>query len=220
MPDRPPYWQDHLRHRPLKRSVLTVSTRDGRLVRTVLRAMRVRSTSARHRIRHGLRDTATLAGRRPRPPVANERLRHLLIGYARVSTADGSQSLATSTPTSRSASATTARDSTAACWARPPGTCHLLRCSRQSAKSPRYGGGHAAVDCVPFHIEGRRSLDAVLVRARPPRRGSGQARRADRDGHSGRERTVMSEQDAFDRILASVHDATLDETRWGRPPRP
>ena len=24
----------------------------------------------------------------------------------------------------------------------------------------------------------------------------------------------MSEQDAFDRVLASVHDATLDETRW------
>ena len=63
------------------------------------------------------------------------------------------------------------------------------------------------VDGVPFHIEGRRSLDDVLVRTRPPRGRSGQARRADRDGHSGRERTVMSEQDAFDRILASVHDA-------------
>ena len=29
----------------------------------------------------------------PRPPVANDRLRHVLIGYARVSKADGSQSL-------------------------------------------------------------------------------------------------------------------------------
>ena len=28
-----------------------------------------------------------------------------------------------------------------------------------------------------------------------------------------RERTVMSERDAFDRVLASVPDVTLDETR-------
>ena len=34
-----------------------------------------------------------LAGRRLCPPVANGRLRHVLIGYARVSKADGSQSL-------------------------------------------------------------------------------------------------------------------------------
>ena len=27
-------------------------------------------------------------------------------------------------------------------------------------------------------------------------------------------RTVMSEHDAFDRVLAAVHDATLDESRW------
>ena len=27
-------------------------------------------------------------------------------------------------------------------------------------------------------------------------------------------RTVMSEHDAFDRVLAAVHAATLDETRW------
>ena len=46
-----------------------------------------------HRIRHGIRHTAALAGRRPRPPVANDRLRHMLIGDARVSKADGSQSL-------------------------------------------------------------------------------------------------------------------------------
>ena len=47
MPEKPPYWQDHRRHTPLKRSVLTVSMREGRRVRTVLRAMRVRSTYAR-----------------------------------------------------------------------------------------------------------------------------------------------------------------------------
>ena len=52
-----------------------------------------RSTSARHRIRHGIRHTSVLAGRRLRPYVANDRLRHILIGYARVSKADGSQSL-------------------------------------------------------------------------------------------------------------------------------
>ena len=60
----------------------------------------------------------------PRSPVANDRLRHMRIGDARVSKADGSQSLdlqrdalrastpSTSTTTSRPASATTARDST------------------------------------------------------------------------------------------------------------
>ena len=49
-----------------------------------------RSTYARHRIRYGLRHTAALAGRRDRPSVPNDRLRHRLIGYARVSKADGS----------------------------------------------------------------------------------------------------------------------------------
>ena len=77
MPEKPPYWQDHRRHTPLKRSVLTVSMREGRRVRMVLRAMRVRSTYARHRIRHGIRHTAVRAGRRPCPSVANDRLRHM-----------------------------------------------------------------------------------------------------------------------------------------------
>ena len=53
-----------------------------------------RSTYARHRIRHGIRHTAALAGRHPRPDVANGRFRHRLIGYARVLKADGSPSLA------------------------------------------------------------------------------------------------------------------------------
>ena len=56
--------------------------------------MLFRATYARHRIRHGMRHTAALSGRRPRPPVANDRLRHRRIGSARVSTAAGSQSLA------------------------------------------------------------------------------------------------------------------------------
>ena len=56
--------------------------------------MLFRSTYARHRIRHGIRHTAALAGRRPCQPVATGRLRHRLIGSARVSTADGSPSLA------------------------------------------------------------------------------------------------------------------------------
>ena len=55
--------------------------------------MLVHSTYARHRIRHGIGHTAVLPGQRPRPSVANDRLRHVLIGYARVSKADGSQSL-------------------------------------------------------------------------------------------------------------------------------
>ena len=65
----------------------------GRLVSTGLRAMLFCSTSARHRIRHGLRHTSALAGRRLCPCVANGRLRYMLIGYARVSKADGSQPL-------------------------------------------------------------------------------------------------------------------------------
>ena len=51
------------------------------------------STYARHRIRHGIRHTTARAGRRSRPPVANDRFRHRLIRSARVSTADGSPSL-------------------------------------------------------------------------------------------------------------------------------
>ena len=56
--------------------------------------MLVRSTFTRHRIRHGIRHADVLAGRRPRPCVANDRLRHMLIGSARVSKADGSQVVA------------------------------------------------------------------------------------------------------------------------------
>ena len=51
------------------------------------------STYANHRIRHRIRHSAALAGRRPCPPVANDRLRHMRIDSARVSKADGSQSL-------------------------------------------------------------------------------------------------------------------------------
>ena len=52
------------------------------------------STYARHRLRHGLRHTAARAGRRPRPSVPpNDCLRYMPIGSARVSKADGSQSL-------------------------------------------------------------------------------------------------------------------------------
>ena len=60
---------------------------------TGLRAMLFRTTYARLRIRHGIRHTAARAGRGLCPCVANGRLRHMLIGYARVSKADGSQPL-------------------------------------------------------------------------------------------------------------------------------
>ena len=63
------------------------------LYRTPVHLAHTRSTSAKHRIRHEIRHTAALAGRRPRQSVANGRLRHMLIGYARVSKTDGSQSL-------------------------------------------------------------------------------------------------------------------------------
>ena len=49
-----------------------------------------RSTYARHRMRHGIRHTTVRAGRGLRRYVANGRLRHMRIGYARVSKADGS----------------------------------------------------------------------------------------------------------------------------------
>ena len=42
---------------------------------------------------NGIRHVEALAGRRHRPHVANERLRNMLIGYARISKVDGSQSL-------------------------------------------------------------------------------------------------------------------------------
>ena len=58
-----------------------------------LRAILFLSTYARHRIRHGIRHTEEPAGTRLHPHVPNPRLRHMLIGYARVSKADGSQSL-------------------------------------------------------------------------------------------------------------------------------
>ena len=51
-------------------------------------------TYARQRMRHEIRHTAARAGRRLCPYVANGRLRHMLIGSARVSKADGSQVVA------------------------------------------------------------------------------------------------------------------------------
>ena len=50
--------------------------------RVFLCAMLFRATYAIHRIRHGIRQTAVRAGRRPCPSVPNGRLRHMLIGYA------------------------------------------------------------------------------------------------------------------------------------------
>ena len=67
-----------------------------------IRAILFHSTYARYRIRHGIRHMRALAGSRQRPHVPNERLRfshslerlrYMLIGYARVSKTDGSQSL-------------------------------------------------------------------------------------------------------------------------------
>ena len=58
-----------------------------------LRGSVVCSTYARHRIRHVIRHTEALAERCHRPCIANEGLRYMPIGYARVSKADGPQSL-------------------------------------------------------------------------------------------------------------------------------
>ena len=83
------------------------------------------STYANHRIRHGIRHTAALAGRRPRPPVPNERLRHMLIGYARVSKAAGSPYGAKNRPR------------LGRCWSSLPSSLRLcrLRCSSSSSRS-------------------------------------------------------------------------------------
>ena len=59
----------------------------------VLRAILLGLTYARYRIRHGIRNTEALRGRRPPPYVSNEDLRYMRIGYARVSKTDGSPSL-------------------------------------------------------------------------------------------------------------------------------
>ena len=70
--------------------------KQGRPLRCVsrgLRAILIRSTYARHKIRHGIRHTTARTGRCLRPSVANDRLRHMPIDSARVLKADGSQSL-------------------------------------------------------------------------------------------------------------------------------
>ena len=140
----------------------------GDIVEEVLRVMLFCSTCATHRIRNGIRHTAARAGRHPLPPVANGCLRHRLIGSARVSTADGSQSLA-------------------------------VPCDALQAPAPRdlsSPSGFPASPPMPLYMEWdkRRSIAYPSIL-----RGA---------------RTVMSEHDAFDRVLAAMHDATLDESRW------
>ena len=107
----------------------------------------------------------------------------MLIGYARVSKADGSQSLdlqrcgprastpATSTTTSRPASATTALDSTAACARSGRATCSSSGSSTASGSYPRSPAGQHRAGPVD------------------PRRGPAgahRARRADRHHHRRR----------------------------------
>ena len=58
-----------------------------------VRAIFFHLTYAKHRMRHGIRYMEAFAGSRQRPHVPNDRLRYMLIGYARVSKTDGSQSL-------------------------------------------------------------------------------------------------------------------------------
>ena len=130
--------------------------------------MLFRATYARHSMRHGIRHTAALSGRRTRPRVPNGRLRHRLIGSARVSTAAGSQSLAV--------------------------PCDAL----QDAATPDLPSpsGFPPVRQCPSIWRGYKmrsfAYPSILSGAR----------------------TVMSEHDVFDRVLAAVHAATLDETRW------
>ena len=87
------YWTGVSPPRPFFGRSSLYSRRPARLVSTGLRSILFRSTSARNRIRHGIRHTAARAGRRLCLSVANGRLRHRRIDYARVSKADGSQSL-------------------------------------------------------------------------------------------------------------------------------
>ena len=94
-----------------------------RLVRTGLRAM-IHWTYARHRIRHGIRHASALAGRGLRPCVSNGRLRHTLIGYARVLKADGSQSLDLQRDALRAEGVDAALTGTAEPASDTPGTRH------------------------------------------------------------------------------------------------
>ena len=91
----------------------------------------------------------------------------MLIGSARVSTADGSQSLARPLPAGRG----------------HPGPVISFGVPASPPIPLDMEGDTMRSICVPFHIEGRRSLDDVLVLARPPQ--GGQELCADRDGHSG-----------------------------------
>ena len=76
------------------------------------------------------------------------------------------------------------------CRPRPPGTCHPLRVSRQSANAPLYGGGQNAVVCVPFHIEGgtHGHERTRRVRSSPGRGARRHARRDPLAGHLGPDR--------------------------------
>ena len=118
--------------------------------------MRVRSTYARQRIRHGLRHTAARAGQRSRSCVANGRLRHIRIGYARVSKADGSQS-GTHAPGSNQLPARRP-------FKRPPDPSRLERPHFEDARrrSPRTIGRH---------------VESLLVEVGQTIRHSGQDRR-------------------------------------------
>ena len=61
--------------------------------------------------------------------------------------------------------------------------------------------------------EGLRSLDNVLLRARSPCRTNCRAVRP-RASSREDEKIVMSDHDAFERILASLYDAMLDDRHW------
>ena len=166
----------------------TGPTAAGR-VSTGLRAILFRSTSARHRIRHGIRHTAARAWRSFRRCIANDRLRHMLIGYARVSKADGSQSLDLQRDALQAAGVDAVhvyhdfasgvrddrRDSTAACARSGRATCSSSGSSTAPRSHPRPPGQHRA--------------GPVGSRRGPA--GAHRARRADRHHHGGRPRLVF-----------------------------
>ena len=129
-------------------------------------------------MRHGIRHAAARAERGLRPCTANGRLRHMLIGYASVSKADGSQPLdqqrdarrATCVPAS---SAPASRQPRGSCQSRrsgpPPRTCPIQQYHRRGDVGPRpqscaRAGGTASPHSTPRKRFGncRPSLLAVL----------------------------------------------------------
>ena len=111
----------------------------------------------------------TRAGRRPRPPVANDRLRYMRIGSARVSTADGSQSLDLQRVALQAAGVRADRSGARQLRARVPGGRRARRLETRPVEEHRDGHasevGGAAVSRADARMHGRDAAEVGAVSA-------------------------------------------------------